>query len=113
MQLVPPSWLLSRTINLGLQLKYLWSARAFSLSPIIVGTNRLVDANVSPALLAVRNSKEELKEAGFHRSNMCISNLQNALEDLFENRKASPFDTDRNGNTLLYVRKLSASYDFT
>ena len=104
-QLAPPSWLLSRTIDLGLQMKYLWSTRYFRMSPIIVGTSRLVDSNLSPAFLAVRNAREKLKEAGFHRSNIYILNLENALKDLFNNGKASPLDTDRSGHTLLYVSK--------
>lgn len=113
MRLVPPSWLLSRTIHFGIQWKYFWSTGALSIAPIIVGTDRLVDPNISLAFLAVRNTREELKEAGFNRSSICIPRLKNALEDLFENQKASPLDMDRDGSTLLYISKSIASFAFT
>ena len=80
------------------------------MSPII-STCRLVDSNTSPAFIAVRNAREELETTGFHRSNICIPNLKSALEDLFDNGKASPLDIDCDGSTLLYVSKYSASYE--
>ena len=76
---------------------------------MIVGTDRLVDPNISPAFLAVRNTREELKEDDFNRSSICIPILKNALEDLFESQKASPLDMDHDGTTLLYVSKLNRS----
>ena len=82
------------------------------MAPMIVGTDRLVDPDISPAFLAVRNAREELKDAGFDRSSICIPRLQNALEDSFENKKASPLDMDHDGNTLLYVSKSITSFDF-
>ena len=77
------------------------------MAPIIVSTKRLVDPSVSPAFLSVRNAREELNGDGFHRSNLCIPNLNNAFEDFLDNGKASPFDTDRSGNTPFYVSKIS------
>ena len=77
---------------------------------MIFATDRLVDPNISPAFLAIRNTREELKEAGFNRSSICIPRLKNTLEVLFENQKASPLDMDRDGSTLLYVSKLIASF---
>ena len=81
------------------------------MAPMVVGTDRLVDPDISPAFLAVRDAREELKNAGFDRSSICIPRLQNALEDSFENQKASPLDMDHDGNTLLYVSKSIASFD--
>ena len=110
MRLVPPTWLLSRTIHFGMQLKYFWSRGGFSMAPMIVGTDRLVDPNISPAFLAVRNTREELKETGFIDSSICIPKLKTALEDLFESQTASPFDMDHDRSTLLYVSKSIAPF---
>lgn len=102
-QLVLPSWLLSRSVHFGLQLKYLWSKGIYSISPMVIGTSRFVDSDLSPAFLAIRNAREKLLGVGWHGADIYITNLKNALEDLFDNGAASPFDTDRDGNNLLYV----------
>ena len=112
MQLVPPCWLLSRSIRFGLHMKYLLSKGEFSISPMVVGTSRLINSDESPAFLAVQNTRKELKTHGFHRSGICIPRLKNALTELFEQQKASPVDIDRNGNTLLYVSKIMDFFKF-
>ena len=108
MQLVFPSWLISRTVHFGLQLKYMWSTGAYSFSPMVIGASRFVNSDLSPAFLAIRNAQVELNGAGWQASKVCIINLKAALEDLFNNGAASPFDTDCDGNNLLYVSTTSA-----
>lgn len=79
---------------------------------MIIGTSRVVDSGLSPAFLAIRNTREKLREAGSHCSNIYIPNLKNTLEDLFDNGTASPFDMDCNGITLFHVSKTSVPHDF-
>ena len=52
-RLVPPPWLLSYTISLGFQVKNWSTIRPLSISPIVVGTCRLVDRSACPAFRAV------------------------------------------------------------
>ncbi|KAF2197110.1 hypothetical protein GQ43DRAFT_223224 [Delitschia confertaspora ATCC 74209] len=99
MQLVPPSYLSSYTINLGMQVRNWRTTKPFSISPIMIGTSRLVDRKLSPAFRAIMDTKEELWEAGLHH--ICIPKLQNTLQNLFNQQKASALDTDTNGRTLL------------
>lgn len=101
LQLVPPSWLLSHSIDLGIHMKNWCTSRAFSLSPIMVGTSRLVDRKTSPAFLAINRTRSALSRTGSHH--IYISQLQIVLRDLFNQQKASPLDTDCKGNTLLSV----------
>lgn len=66
MQLVPPSWLLCHTINVGFQLKNLRTTRGFAICPIILGTTRLVEARFSLAFRAILDTKEELYDTKLH-----------------------------------------------
>jgi len=101
MQFVPPSWLVSHTINMGTRVQNWSTMECFSISPIVIGTSRLVDPNMSPAFRAIANTKEELYKTGLHR--LLIPRLQATLQDLFDEKEASVLDTDSNGNTLLNV----------
>ncbi|RYN38248.1 hypothetical protein AA0119_g458 [Alternaria tenuissima] len=73
--------------------------KPFSISPIVVGTSRLVDPKTSPAFRAIANTIEELWEGGQHH--ISIPRLQNTLQDLFDNDEASALDIDNDGNTVL------------
>ena len=75
---------------------------------MVIGTSRVVDSNLSPGFLAIRNVEGKLKKVLWRGSKRRITNLKETLEDLFDNGAASPFDTDCNGNNLLYVRKAIA-----
>ena len=107
-QLLPPSWLYSGSLDLELKVEYWRSKQKISISPMIVGTSRLVDRNRSPAFLAVSDMRDQLKQDGFDCSPTYVPKLKAALDNFFNSGKASPFDTDRNGNTLLYVRKTNS-----
>jgi hypothetical protein len=101
MQLVPPIWLFSSTVNLGTHIRNWSTMKPFSISPIVVGTSRLVDPKTSPAFRAIANTIEELWEGGQHH--ISIPRLQNTLQDLFDNDEASALDIDNDGNTVLNV----------
>ena len=101
MQLVPPIWLFSSTVNLGTHIRNWSTMKPFSISPIVVGTSRLVDPKTSPAFRAIANTIEELWEGGQHH--ISIPRLQNTLQDLFDNDEASSLDIDNDGNTVLNV----------
>jgi len=101
MQLVPPSWLVSHTIDVGTRVRNWSTMNPFSISPIVIGTSRLVDANTSPAFRAIEKAKEELYRSGQHH--LLIPQLQATLKQFFDDREASVLDTDSNGNTLLNV----------
>lgn len=99
--LVPPAWLLSHTINLGFQVKNWRTMKPFSISPIVIGTSRLVDPEASPAFRAIRDAEKEVRTTMQHQ--ICIPRLQNTLQELFDQQKASALDIDCNGHTLLNV----------
>ena len=105
-QFLPPSWLFSRSLDLELKVEY-WRSTP-KMYPMIIGTSRLVDPNLSPAFLAVSDMRDQLKKDGFDCSPTYVPKLKAALDNFFNSGKASPFDTDRNGNTLLYVRKTNS-----
>ncbi len=74
-----------------------------SISPIMIGTKRIVDRNRSPAFQAVENIESRLWASNFRASTSCIPDLESVLTLLFSDRKASPLDEDDSGNTLLFV----------
>jgi len=100
MQIVPSWWLYA--INISTQVKN-WSTRSpFSISPIIVGTNRLVDPEDSPAFKAIAKSIANINHGILGET---IPQLQSRLKRLFAQGKASPWDTDVYGRTILSVGK--------
>jgi hypothetical protein len=100
MQLVPPSWLFSRTINFSTQVRNWSIKRNFSISPIVIGTSMLV-GRTSPAFRAISDFQEEMIFTRFSPIN--ISPLQDTLQRLFNRQEASALDTDRDGRTILNV----------
>ena len=102
-QLIPPSWLLSHTIGFGIGVNNWWIKKLFFLPTIVTGTHRLVDSTVSPAFCAVKFAREELYKTGLHH--ITIPTLQRNLQYLFDEHRASPYDTDYKGRTLLNVSK--------
>ena len=103
--LVPPKWLLARVISITFQST--WGAGGCSISPLMIGTRRIVDRNRSPAFQAVENAKNKLWASEFRACTSCITDLESALTLLFSDHKASPLDEDENGITLLFVSLLS------
>jgi hypothetical protein len=101
MQLVPPSWLLFHTINIGTCVRNWSTLNPFSVNPIVIGTSRLVDPKTSPAFRAVAVTIEELWEGEHYR--ISIPRLQNTLQDLFDAEEALALDVDNDGNTVLNV----------
>lgn len=103
LQLIPPSWLLSHIIGFGIGVNNWWIKKLFFLPKIVVGTHRLVDSAVSPAFCAIKFAREELYNRGLHH--ITIPTLQRNLQYLFEEHRASPYDVDYQGRTLLNVSK--------
>ena len=107
MQIVPPSWLLCHTIDFGTHVRNWSTMNPFSVSPIVVGTSRLVDSRTSPAFLAIANSRKEvreLQEAGRYSGQRHITTqLHNTLQRMFDNAEASALDVDSDGRTVLNV----------
>ena len=105
MQIVPPSWLLYHTIDFGTKIRNWSTMSPFSISPIVVGTSRLVDSKTSPAFRAIANTEKELRyrrwDTRLHHPE--IPQLQVTLQRLFDNGEASVLDTDTDGRTLLSV----------
>lgn len=99
--LLPPKRLLAHMISVSLQTS--WGAGGSSISPIMIGTKRIVDRNRSPAFQAVENIESRLWASNFRASTSCIPDLESVLTLLFSDRKASPLDEDDSGNTLLFV----------
>jgi len=104
MQIVPPSWFLHRTIDFGTHVRN-WSTRKnFSMSPIILGTSRLVDSKTSPAFRAIANYKNKLSGLRrFEQDRRSLSQLHNTLQRMFDNAEASALDVDSDGLTVLNV----------
>ena len=100
-RLVPPKWLLARVISITFQST--WGAGGCSISPLIIGTKKIVDRNRSPAFRAVENAKSKLWASEFRNCTSCITDLESALTLLFSDQRASPLDEDENGITLLFV----------
>ncbi|CAN9115910.1 unnamed protein product [Alternaria alternata] len=99
MQLVPLSWLLSHTINVGTRVRNWSTVNPFSICPVVVGTSRLVDSKTSPAFRAIVNTIKELSQGEQHH--VSIPRLQNTLQDLFDEKEASVLDINNDGTTIL------------
>ncbi|CAE7175522.1 hypothetical protein PTNB73_02837 [Pyrenophora teres f. teres] len=105
MQIVPSWWLYA--INIGTQVNN-WSTRGqFAISPIVVGTTRLVDPETSPAFRAIEEMQrdERLYKAWLNKSQAigAVPRLWPRLHDLFIQGKASVWDTQCDGRTLLHA----------
>jgi hypothetical protein len=106
MKIIPPTWLLSHTVHLGFSFQSCNLQRSWKISPLVVGTARLVDSSKSPAFRAIKETWPLIySETGLQPAH--ISALERTLKDMFECHQASVFDEDGNGNTLLYVRGVS------
>ncbi len=103
MKIVPPGWLLAQTINLGFRIKNQNMKRSFSINPLVIGTDRLVDPGQSPAFQAVRKARGELTDSRFLDSPACLEVLRKTLQHHFQNQRASAMDQDCAGRTLLSV----------
>jgi hypothetical protein len=99
--LVPPPWLLSYTISLGFQVNNWHTMKPFSICPIVVGTNRLVDRQNSPAFRALQTAQGKWGREMAHL--ISIETFHSTLEELFDQQEASALDVDRGGRSLLYV----------
>ncbi|KAI4657051.1 uncharacterized protein J4E79_007667 [Alternaria viburni] len=107
MQIVPPSWLLYHTIDFGTRVRNWSTMNQFSVSPIVIGTSRLVDSQMSPAFLAIANTDNELSELK-HPQLTCrhphvVAQLHNTLQRIFDDGEASALDVDSDGRTVLNV----------
>ncbi|KAI0410263.1 hypothetical protein F5X98DRAFT_359939 [Xylaria grammica] len=97
MRIVPPTWLMRHTINLGVSLQYWGSGNSrWRMAPLIVGTSRLVDSKTSPAFQAIRRLHPGSILPGDIRA------LSRSLKDLFASGQASVYDEDDTGHTLLH-----------
>ncbi|CAN9134159.1 unnamed protein product [Alternaria alternata] len=105
MQLVPLSWLLSHTINVGTRVRNWSTVNPFSICPVVVGTSRLVDSKTSPAFRAIVNTIKELSQGEQHH--VSIPRLQNTLQDLFDEKEASVLDINNDGTTILMFLRLT------
>ena len=103
MEVVPPAWLLAHTISFSLKLSAWKSYMGTSVSPIVIGTRRLVDRTRSPLFLAIADTKRKLAISGFEDGNRTLTDLHNTISNLLQYKKASALDEDRDGNTLLSV----------
>ena len=132
-RLVPPKWLLSYTISLGIQFNNLYTHRAVSICPAIFGVKRLVDGQTSPAFIAIDlagirltelsedigpgfgvfpgtyTDRKKAEEEKAEEERACISSLQSKLQILFNNGLASPLDETSFGNTLLFVSNIKVN----
>lgn len=107
-KVVPPTWLLSHTINLSLQLRNWSNGRGFSVAPLIVGTSRIIDPNTSPGFQTVRRYEGLLESKHFENSIQFFESLEKSLRDVLSAGQSSPLDEDRDGNTILYVRIMAS-----
>lgn len=103
-KVVPPTWLLSHTINLSLVLRNWSNGKGLSIAPVVIGTSRVVDPNISPGFQTVRAHSNLLESPRFENSTKFVESLDRSLRDVFGTGQSSPLDEDRDGNTLLYVR---------
>ncbi|PSN66213.1 hypothetical protein BS50DRAFT_410010 [Corynespora cassiicola Philippines] len=100
--LVPPAWAASNMISLAFRMES-WKANGnFSISPMVIGTSRLVDRETSPAFRAIEDTLEPYRYGSLYNiPDAPWKNLQITLQTLFNDQRASVLDTDRNGCTLL------------
>lgn len=106
-KVVPPTWLLSHTINLSLVLRNWSSGRGWAIAPVVIGTSRIVDPNISPGFQTVRAHKDLLESRHFENSTKFVESLDQSLRDVLSAGQSSALDEDRDGNTLLYVRVMA------
>lgn len=117
MKIIPPRWLLCHTLYLSLVIRNWCTDAGFSISPMVLGTKRIVDRNASPAFLAVRRhfdvlhvAWDETRIQGLETDERRIqapvsaSSLHLALRHMLDNNQCSVLDEDDQGLTLLYVR---------
>jgi hypothetical protein len=101
MQLIPSSWLPSRTIDFSTQVRN-WSAkRNFSISLIVIGTSRLVDSKTSPGFCALFKFREKTLATSVHK--VAFSRLQDTLQRLFDQGRLRLWTLTVTGFTLLTV----------
>jgi hypothetical protein len=102
MKIIPPTWLLSHTVHLGFSLQFSKWQTSWKISPLVVGTSRLVDSRTAPAFCAIQNTwQSHWSETGIQPAH--VSALERTLRDIFECQQGSAFDEDANGSTLLCV----------
>ena len=104
MEIVPPTWLLAHTVNFSMKLKDWTSYKGTSISPIIIGTRRLVDRAHSPLFRAIANTKEKLTVSSFQNASLIIADLHTTINNVLNGREASTLDEDGDGNTILSVK---------
>ena len=114
MQIVPPSWLLHHTIDFGTRVRNWSTMNQFSISPIVVGTSRLVDSKKAPAFLAIANTRWELRDRRQDGQPhfTSVPQLQSTLQRLLDNGEASVLDTDIYGRTLLSVSNCNVVFSY-
>lgn len=110
LKLVPPTWLLSRTVEFSLFLREAHDGRLCSFSPLIFGTSRLVDRDTSPGFRLVDRYRKKFKETevvevrgSMKIPNHLLESFGRSLKDLLDDGSCSVLDQDRDGRTLLYV----------
>ena len=106
MEIVPPTWLLAHSFNFGLKLNAWRSYKGTSISPMVIGTRRLVNRVDSPLFRATLNTKNKLTVSNFENVDSIIADLYATLQNILDNREASALDEDGDGNTLLSVKVL-------
>lgn len=104
---VPPAWLLSHTINLSLVLRNWSNGRGWSIAPVVVGTSRIVDPDISPGFQTVRAHRDLYGSGHFENSANFVNSLDRSLRRVLSAGQSSSLDEDRDGNTLLYVRTIA------
>ena len=106
MEIIPPTWLLAHTVIFSLKLNAWRSYKGISISPIVIGTRRLVDRAHSPMFRAIFDTKEKLTVSNFKNANSIIAGLHTTIKNILEYREASALDEDDDRNTLLSVKAL-------
>ncbi|KAI0427165.1 hypothetical protein F5Y09DRAFT_344964 [Xylaria sp. FL1042] len=101
MRVIPPTWLLRHTINLGFSLHYLRSGGGWKISPFVLGTSRLVDSEASPAFRAIQPVVESASRGELVTPSQ-VQALEVSLKHIFDYGQASVLDEDQNGHTILY-----------
>ena len=111
MEIIPPTWLLAHTVNFSLKLDAWRSYKGTSMSPIVIGTRRLVDRAHSPLFRAISDTKEKLTISSFKNDKIIIAGLHTTIRNILEYREGSALDEDGDGNTLLSVKALVQTMD--
>ena len=106
MEIILPTWVLAHTISFGLKLSAWRSYKGTSISPIVIGTRRLVDRAHSPLFRATLDTKEKLTVSGFENAKGIIADFYTTINNILEHQKESALDEDGDGNTLLSVNVL-------